>query len=78
MVEVSQANKKGKFMPIDELRKGVSKETFENVIVSSNVESLPDSAPGDMGWLMDTYMEMVDMLLNYIHFLRTGNWKRYF
>ena len=26
---------------------------------------------------MDTYIEMVDMLLDYTHFLRTGNWERY-
>ena len=26
---------------------------------------------------MDTYIKMVNMLLNYIYFLRTGNWKRY-
>ena len=75
VVEVSHANKKEKYITIDKLRKGVSRETFENVIVSGNIESLPNSALGDMVWLMDTYIEMVDMLLNYKHFLQTGNWK---
>ena len=77
VIEVSHANKKEQYITIDKLRKGDSRETFENVIVSGNIELLPNSAPGDMGWLMDIYIEMVDMLLNYIHFLRTGNWKRY-
>ena len=35
------------------------------MIVSGNIESLPNSAPGDMGWLMDTYTEMVDMLYTF-------------
>ena len=47
------------------------------MIVIGNIESLPNSAPGDIGWLMDTYIEMVDMLLGYIYFLRTGNWIGY-
>ena len=47
------------------------------MIVSGSIESLRNSAPGDMEWLTDTYIEMVDMLLNYIHFLWTGNWKGY-
>ena len=62
VVEVSHANKKGNYITTDELRKGVSRETVENEIVSDNIESLPNSAPGDMGWLMDTYIKMVDML----------------
>ena len=48
---------------------GLSRKTLENVIVSGYIESLPNSAPGDMGWLMVTYIEMVEMLLNYIPFL---------
>ena len=56
---------------------GLSRKTLENVIVSGYIESLPNSAPEDMGWLMGTYIEMVDMLLNYIPFLWTNNWKGY-
>ena len=75
--EVSHDNKKEKYIAIDELGKGLSRETFENLIVSRNIKSLPNSALGDMRWLLDTYIKMVDMLLNYIYFLRTGNWKGY-
>ena len=46
---------------------GVSKEIFENVIVSGSIELFPSSAPDDMGWLIDTYIEMVDILFNYIN-----------
>ena len=68
VVEVSHANKKEKYITIDELRKEVSREIFENVIVIGNIDLLPNSAPGAMGWHMDTYIEMVEMLLNYIRF----------
>ena len=30
-----------------------------------------------MGWFMDLYIELVNMLLNLIHFVRTGNWEGY-
>ena len=66
-----------KIILIDELRKGVIRETFENVIVNRNIELLPNSAPGVLERLMDNYVEMVDMLLNYIIFLRTVNCKGY-
>lgn len=46
---------------------GVSKEIFENVIVSGSIELFPSSAPDDTGWLIDTYIEMVDILFNYIN-----------
>ena len=68
VVEVSHANKKEKYITIDELRKEVSREIFENVIVIGNIDLLTNSAPGAMGWHMDTYTEMVEMLLNYIRF----------
>ena len=51
----------------------VSKKNFETLIVSGNNKSLPNSAQSDMGWLMNTQIEVVDMLLNYIYFLRTDN-----
>ena len=53
LAEVDHANKKEKHTITNELRKGVSSETF-NMIVSGNIESLPNSAQVDMGWLMDT------------------------
>ena len=37
------------------------------MIVIGNIEWLCNSAPGDVGWLMDTYIEMVKMLLNIFH-----------
>ena len=77
VVEVGYGNKKEKYTTIDELTKGVSSESFGNVIVSVKIESLPNSVQGDTRWFMDTNIELVDMLLNYIRFLGTGNWKRY-
>ena len=60
--------KKKIYITTDDLRKVFSRETFENRIVSGKMESLPNSAPGDMEWLKDTYIEMADILLNYIFF----------
>ena len=61
--------------PCEECRKichiwWISSKTIENVIVSGNIKSLPNSAQGDMGWLMDNYVEVVNILLNYTHFLQ--------
>ena len=42
VVEVSHSYNKERYITIDELRKGVSRETFENVIVSGDIESLLD------------------------------------
>ena len=40
--------KKKIYITTDDLRKVFSRETFENRIVSGKMESLPNSAPGDM------------------------------
>ena len=78
VVEVSHTNKKKKKRnPSQLIRKKGSQQGKLLECDSSNIALLPNSPSGNMGWLMDTYIEMVDMLLNYIHFLQTGNWKRY-
>ena len=63
--------------PMEKLRRGVDRKALENVVENIDFELLPAASTGSMGWLMDTYIEMVDMLLNYIHFLRIGNWEGY-
>ena len=55
------------YVTFDELSQ---QQNLENVIVSGNAKSLPNSTRGDMGWLMDNYVEVVDILLNYTHFLQ--------
>ena len=45
--------------------------------MDSGIVKLLPKLKGDMPWLIDLYLEMVDMLLNFIHFLRTGNWQGY-
>ena len=62
---------------LKELKENVNRKTFNDVVQSGTIKPLPGASPGSMGWLMDVYIEMVDMLLNYIHFLRTGNWEGY-
>ena len=58
-------------------RQEVSRENFENILLKGKIELLPTSSHGDMAWFMDTYIEMVNMLLNFLHFLRIGSWKGY-
>ena len=45
------------------LRQEVNRENFENIILKGKIELLPTSSYGDMAWFMDTYIEMVNMLL---------------
>ena len=46
--------------------------------VQQKVESTNLSiTEGNMGKLMDTYLEMVNLMLNFIHFTRKGNWNGY-
>ena len=47
------------------------------ILLKGKIEPLPTSSHGDMAWFMDTYIEMVNMLLKFLHFLQTGNCKGY-
>ena len=60
---------------LTKLRQEVKRENFENMLLKGKIEPLPTSSHGDMAWFMETYMEEVNMLLNFLHFLRIGNWK---
>ena len=47
------------------------------ILLKGKIEPLPTSSHGDMAWFMDTYIEMVNMLLKFLYFLQTGNCKGY-
>ena len=47
------------------------------MLLKGKTDPLPTSFHGDMAWFMDTYIEIVNMLLNFLHFLGIGNWKGY-
>ena len=57
---------------LTKLRQEVNKKNFKNMLLKGNIELLPTSSHVDMAWFMDTYIEMVNMLLNFLHFLRIG------
>ena len=61
---------------LDALRKILNSTAVENVLNSNTLKELP-RLPGDMSTFMDIYLDMVNMMLNFIHFLRTGNWIGY-
>ena len=62
---------------LTKLRQEVNRINFENMLLKGKIELLPTSFHGDMVWFMDTYVEMVNMLLNFLHFLRIWNWRGY-
>ena len=47
------------------------------MLFKGNIKPLPTSSHGEMAWFIDTYIEMVNMLLNFSHFIRIGNGKGY-
>lgn len=56
------------------LRMQQTPDTLNSVLYHSELESLPSMIGGMATW-MDSLIDMVDMLLNTIHFQRTGNWE---
>ena len=62
---------------IDNLRRHINKDNFEIFLQDGGVKLLQKNDGNDMGRLVDLYIEMVDMLLNFNHFLRIGNWDGY-
>ena len=51
------------------LRQEDKRENLENMLLKGKIEPLRTSSHGDMAWFMDTYIEVVNMLLNFLHFL---------
>ena len=56
---------------LDALRKLLNSAAVENVLNSNTLKELP-RLPRDMSKFMDIYLDMVNMMLNSLHFLRTG------
>ena len=59
---------------LDNLISEVSPSTVQNAQQNINANMIP-ATEGDMGKLMDTYLDMVNLMLNFIHFTRQGNWE---
>ena len=59
---------------LNELINGINVEKVKTVQKLVNLGQFPE-AQGDMGKMMDIFLEMVNLLLNYIHFLRVGNFE---
>ena len=61
---------------VEELRNDLSIKGIQKALSSGVFKSLP-KLKGNMARILDIYIEMVDMMMNFIHFLRTGNWNGY-
>ena len=75
--EIDTGNNNDSDTVLTKLRQEVSRINFENMLLKGKIDLLPTSFHGDMIWFMDTYIEMVNMLLNFLHFLRIWNWRGY-
>ena len=63
-------------MLLSELSHNPSPESLEKVVCHPQMK-LPPKLPGGMAQWLDSLIEMVDLLLNIIHFQRIGNWDGY-
>ena len=59
---------------LDDVIGNASIKTVEVAQSKIQVNQIPQ-AVGDMGRLMEIYLEMVNLMLNFIHFTRSGNWE---
>ena len=59
---------------IQEARGKLSFEMIQKLINSPQIQYYQSFVEGDMAHWIDSFLEMVDLLLNIIHFQRTGNW----
>ena len=57
-------------------KEGINPDSTRTIISQEILLKIPE-AEGDIGWFMDLDIELVNMLLNFIHFVRTGNWEGY-
>ena len=61
---------------IEEATDNLNHDAIERILHLEKFKILP-SIPGDMAMWFDSFIEMVDLLLNFIYFLRNGNWYGY-
>ena len=63
-------------IPCDETCKNMTENNVNAVVFHPEMKA-NTSIPGDMASWMDSLIEMIDLMLNTIHFQRTGNWEGY-
>ena len=63
-------------LKLEVYKEDINPDSTQAIISQKILPKIP-AAEGDMGWFMDLYIELVNMLLNFIHFLRTRNWEGY-
>ena len=61
---------------LDKLQTIITHETVDSMIHYCRHKTLP-TLNGAMAVFMNMYLEIVNMLLNFLHFLRVGNWEGY-
>ena len=61
---------------LDKLKAIITLETVDSMIFYCRHKTLP-ALNGAMSSFMNIYLDMVNMLLNFLQFLRVGNWEGY-
>ena len=59
---------------VQKARESLSFETVHNLVNNNLIEYYLKSGDGDMAFWLDSFLEMVNLLLNIVHFQRTANW----
>ena len=72
--DIKQSNESS--LKLEAYKEDISPDSTRTIISQDILLKIPE-AEGDIGWFMDLYIELVNMLLNFIHFVRTGNWEGY-
>ena len=62
--------------PVNSIRDNICEQNLQALIDDPSFQPLP-KLQGDMSEWLESYLEMVDLLLNIIHFQRIGNWEGY-
>ena len=63
-------------LKLEAYKEDINPDSTRAIISQETLPKIP-AAEWYMGWFMDLYIELINMLLNFIHFVRTGNWEGY-
>ena len=61
-------------LKLEVYKEDINPDSSRTIISQEILPKIP-AAEGVMGWFIGLYIELVNMLLNFIHFVRTGNWE---
>ena len=76
LIKLRKYTLSGEAYNIDLLNEHVNVDKVKNILEDGDISMLP-KVEGDMSMWFDSFLQMVDLLMNMIHFIRTVNWDGY-